>query len=224
MTKRSATKISAGPSRRNGVDFAELLAHGRRRRRLLAAVVVAALIAVFMLVTGTEGAQLGLIPTLIALTAKKFFGSKKDDPDALGDHPAVAYIFKALTTGEMDEVGDVVAADFHAYANGSEVVDPAVGDGAAQFKQNIEFWRSTVPDLSVDLYDEVSQTDPDKTDSIAVRYVISGSLPAEGETIPFVIEAAAFVKVVDRKIAEWRVVVDETFLQEVRAAMGLSGE
>lgn len=224
MTKRSATKIPAGPSRRNGVDFAELLAHGRRRRRLLAAVVVAALIAVFMLVTGTEGAQLGLIPTLIALTAKKFFGSKKDDPDALGDHPAVAYIFKALTTGEMDEVGDMVAADFHAYANGSEVVDPAVGDGAAQFKQNIEFWRSTVPNLSVDLYDEVSQKDPDKTDSIAVRYVISGSLPAEGETIPFVIEAAAFVKVVDHKIAEWRVVVDETFLQEVRAAMGLSGE
>jgi len=206
------------------VDFAELLAHGRRRRRLLAAVVVAALIAVFMLVTGTEGAQLGLIPTLIALTAKKFFGSKKDDPDALGDHPAVAYIFKALTTGEMDEVGDMVAADFHAYANGSEVVDPAVGDGAAQFKQNIEFWRSTVPNLSVDLYDEVSQKDPDKTDSIAVRYVISGSLPAEGTAIPFEIEAAAFVKVVDHKIAEWRVVVDETFLQEVRAAMGLRAE
>ena len=46
---------------------------------------------------------------------------------------------------------------------------------------------------------EVSQKDPDKTDSIAVRYVISGSLPAEGEAIPFVIEVAAFVKVVDHK-------------------------
>jgi hypothetical protein len=224
MTKRSATKISAGPSRRNGVDFAELLAHGRRRRRLLAAVVVAALIAVFMLVTGTEGAQLGLIPTLIAISAKKFFGSKKDDPDALGDHPAVAYIFKALTTGEMDDVEEMVAADFHAYANGYEVVDQDGGDGAAQFKQNIEYWRSTVSNLSVDLYDELSQKDPDKTDSIAVRYVISGSFQAEGTAIPFVIEAAAFVKVVDHKIAEWRVVVDETFFEEVRAAMGLSAE
>ena len=206
------------------MDFAELLAHGRRRRRLLAAVVVAALIAVFMLATGTEGAQLGLIPTLIAISAKKFFGSKKDDPDALGDHPAVAYIFKALTTGEMDDVEEMVAADFHAYANGYEVVDPDGGDGAAQFKQNIEYWRSTVPNLSVDLYDEVSQKDPDKTDSIAVRYVISGSLQAEGTAIPFVIEAAAFVKVVDHKIAEWRVVVDETFFEELRAAMGLADE
>ncbi len=70
----------------------------------------------------------------------------------------------------------------------------------------------------------MSSKDPDKTDSIAVRYVISGSLPAEGTAIPFMIEAAAFVKVVDHKIAEWRVVVDETFLQEVRAAMGLPAE
>ncbi len=206
------------------MDFAELLAHGRRRRRLLAAVVVAALIAVFMLVTGTEGAQLGLIPTLIAISAKKFFGRKKDDPDPLGDHPAVAYIFKALTTGEMDDVEEMVAADFHAYANGYEVVDSDGGDGAAQFKQNIEYWRSTVSNLSVDLYDELSQKDPDKTDSIAVRYVISGSFQAEGTAIPFVIEAAAFVKVVDHKIADWRLVVDETFFEEVRAAMGLSAE
>ena len=195
------------------------------RRQLWIAAAATAMLVAYMLWSGADGPQLGLIPTLIALTAKKFFGNKKGDPqDALGQHPAVAYIFGALTTGEMDEVGDMVAADFHAYANGSEVVDPAVGDGAAQFKQNIEFWRSTVPNLSVDLYDEVSQKDPDKTDSIAVRYVISGSLPAEGEAIPFVIEAAAFVKVVDHKIAEWRVVVDETFLQEVRAAMGLSAE
>ena len=203
------------------MDFAELLAHGRRRRRLLAAVVVAALIAVFMLGTGTEGAQLGLIPTLIAISAKKFFGSKKYDPDALGDHPAVAYIFKALTTGEMDDVEEMVAADFHAYANGYEVVDQDGGDGAAQFRENIEYWRSTVPNLTVDLYDEVSQKEPDKTDSVAVRYVISGSLPTEEDGLPFTAEVAAFVKVVDHKITEWRVVVDQTFLEEVRAAMGL---
>ena len=195
------------------------------KRQLWIAAAATAMLVAYMLWSGADGPQLGLIPTLIALTAKKFFGNKKGDTqDALGQHPAVAYIFGALTTGEMDEVGDMVSADFHAYANGSEVVDPAVGDGAAQFKQNIEFWRSTVPNLSVDLYDEVSQKDRDKTDSIAVRYVISGSLPAEGTAIPFVIEAAAFVKVVDHKIAEWRVVVDETFLQEVRAAKGLSAE
>ncbi len=194
----------------------------RQRRRLLAAAAVTALVAVFMLITGTDGTQLGLIPTLIAISAKKFFGSTKDGPNALGDHPAVAYIFKALTTGEMDEVEDMVAADFHAYANGYEVVHSDDADGAEQFRQNIDYWRSTVPNLSVDLYDEVSQKEPDKIDSIAVRYVIFGSLPMEDYELPFTAEVAAFVKVADHKITEWRVVVDQTFLEELRTAMGIS--
>lgn len=194
-----------------------------KRQLWIAAAATAVLIA-YMLWSGTDGPQLGLIPTLIAVTAKKFFGHKEDPEGALGDHPAVAYIFKALTTGEMDDVDDMVADDFHAYANGVEVVDPASGDGAAAFKQNIESWRTTVPNLSVDLYDEVSQKDPHKTDSIAVRYVVAGTLPVEGTELPFVIEAAAFVKVVDHEITEWRVVVDETFFEELRAAMGLPTE
>ena len=204
-----------------GVEIEDFGESRRQRRRLLLSVVVTALVAVFMLVTGADGAQLGLIPTLSAISAKKFFGNKNDDPDALGDHPAVAYIFKALTTGEMDEVEEMVAADFHAYANGYEVVESDGGNGAAQFRRNIEYWRATVPNLSVDLYDEVSQKEPDKTDSIAVRYVISGSLPMEDYELPFTAEVATFIKVVDHKITEWRVVVDQTFLEEVRAAMGI---
>ena len=194
------------------------------KRQLWVAAAATAILIGYMLWSGTDGPQLGLIPTLIAVTAKKFFGHKEDPEDALGDDPAVAYIFKALTTGEMDDVDDMVADDFHAYANGVEVVDAASGDGAAAFKQNIEYWRTTVPNLSVDLYDEVSQKDPHKTDSIAVRYVVSGTLPVEGSKLPFVIEAAALVKVVDHVITEWRVVVDETFFEELRAAMGLPSE
>jgi hypothetical protein len=201
------------------VTFGEL----GERRRLLIVAVAAALVAVtaYMLWSGADGPQLGLIPTLIALTAKKFFGNKKDDADALGDHPAVAYIFKALTTGETDDVDGMVADDFHAYANGYEILDPAGGSGAELFTQNIGHWRSAVPNLSVDLYDEMSQKEADKTDGIAVRYVVSGSLPVESGELPFAIEAAAFVKVVDHKIAEWRVVVDQTFFEELREAMGL---
>jgi hypothetical protein len=201
----------------------ELASRGGQRRLLLIAAAAAALLAVFAVTlgAGSDGAQLGLIPTLIALTAKKFFGNKKDAPDALGDHLAVAYIFRALTTGETDDVEDMVADDFHAYANGYEILGPAGGGGAELFTQNIDNWRSTVPNLSVDLYDEVSQKEPDETDGIAVRYVVSGSLPVESGELPFAIEAAAFVKVVDHKIAEWRVVVDQTFFEELRAAMGL---
>jgi hypothetical protein len=191
------------------------------KRQLWVAAAATAILIGYMLWSGTDGPQLGLIPTLIAVTAKKFFGHKEDPETALGDHPAVAYIFKALTTGEMDNVDEMIAEDFHAYANGFAVVDPAAGDGVAAFKQNIEYWRTTVPNLSVDLYEEVSQKDPDKTDSIAVRYVVSGALPTEGTELPFVIEAATFVRVVDHEITEWRVVVDETFFEELRLAMGL---
>lgn len=203
------------------MNIKDLVAPGWQRRRLLIAAVGTVLLAIAMLSSGADGVQLGLIPTLIAISAKKFFGNKKDDRGALGDHPAVAYIFKALTTGEMHEVEDVVATDFHAYANGYEVVDPGGGDGPAQFRKNIEYWRSTVPNLNVDLYDEVSQKAPDKTDDIAVRYVVSGSFPVEDYELPFAVEVAAFVKVVDHRITEWRVVVDQTFFEEVRAAMGL---
>jgi hypothetical protein len=196
------------------------------KRQLGFALAATAVLIAYVIWSGSaaDGPQLGLIPTLIAVTAKKFFGHKQDPKGALGDHPAVAYIFKALTTGDMDDVDDMVADDFHAYANGVAVVDPATGDGVVAFKQNIEYWRTTVPNLSVDLYEEVSQKDPDKTDSIAVRYVVSGTLPVEGTELPFVIEAAAFVKVVDHEITEWRVVVDETFFEELRVAMGLPTE
>ncbi len=51
--------------------------------------------------------------------------------------------------------------------------------------------------------------------------MVSGSFPVEDYELPFVIEVAAFVKVVDHRITEWRVVVDQTFLEEERAAMGI---
>ena len=162
-----------------------------------------------------------MISLIVAVSTNNVIGADGDLPWRL---PEDLRRFKALTTGEMDDVDDMVADDFHAYANGVEVVDSASGDGAAAFKQNIEYWRTTVPNLSVDLYEEVSQKDAHNTDSIAVRYVVSGTLPVDGSELPFVIEAAAFVKVVDHEITEWRVVVDETFFEELRAAMGLPTE
>lgn len=182
--------------------------------------VIAAAVAWLML-AHSDGPQLGLIPTLIGVAGVKFFGRSKGDQDQLGDHPAVAYFFKALATGEMDDAEDIVADDFKAYANGYLIDPPSGAKGAAQFRENIEFWRSTVPDLSVDLYDEVSQKEPDKTDGIALRYVVSGTFPAGSGDVDFHIEAAAFVKVVDRMITEWRVIVDPTFLEQARATEGL---
>lgn len=196
---------------------------GHRRLARIALAIGASVVTLVWLTTADgEGPQLGLIPTLVAVAGAKFFGSKSDDPDAVGDHPSVVYMFSALKTGVTDDVEKMIAGDFEAYANGYLMSPPDSGDGAAQFRHNIEFWRSAVPDLSIDLYDEVSQKEPDKTDGIALRYVISGTLQAESGEVPFEVEVAAFIKVVDHMIHEWRVIVDDSFLEEARAKAGLS--
>jgi hypothetical protein len=181
--------------------------------------VVVALVA-FLQWSGYSGPQLALIPTLIAITAKKFFGKSKDVDAAFGDHPAVAFTFKALATGELEDVNEMVAEDFTGYANGYTTVDPEGGNGPEAFVENTEYWRRAVPDLAVAIYDEVSRKDPDKTDSIAVRFVLSGTLTGQDLDHEFETEAAAFIKVVDHKLTEWRVVVDTAYLDELADAMG----
>ena len=182
-------------------------------------VIFAALIAL-MTWSGHAGPQLALIPTLVAVTAAKFFGNKKDEDSTFGDHPAVQFTFKALSTGEFEDVDKMVAVDFSAYANGYPVVDSYGGNGPMQFAENIRYWRTVVPDLSVDIYDEVSQKDPDKTDAIAVRFVFTGTLTTPDVETEFEVEGATFIKVVDHMLSEWRVVVDTAFLDQLRSAMG----
>lgn len=182
-------------------------------------VAFAALVA-FLHWSGYSGPQLALIPTLIVVVGAKFFGQKKDEDSAFGDHPAVQFTFKALTTGDLEDVDKMVAEDFSAYANGYSVVDSSDANGPAQFAENIEYWRKVVPDLSVDIYDEVSQKEPDKTDSIAVRFVFTGTLTTPEVEHEFEVEGATFIKVVDHMLSEWRVVVDTAFFDELRSAMG----
>lgn len=186
-----------------------------RRGVLLFYLISAALLGVslaWILSTGSDGPQLSLIPTLIALGGAKFFGKKRDGEADWGSHPTVAFILKALATGEMESVDDMVDEQFAAYANGYTVVDPDHGSGPARFSENIDYWRSVVPDLSVMLYDEVSQKEENKTDSVAVRYVMSGTLHLEASEEAIDVEAAAFIKVVDKKLTEWRVVLDTPHL------------
>jgi hypothetical protein len=195
-----------------------------RRFLLLVAVdlaLFAALIAFFQW-SGHAGTQLALVPTLIAVTATKYFGKSKDEESVFGNHPAVAFTFKAFATGEFTDVDEMVSEDFSAYANGYSVVGPESDNGPVRFVENINYWRRVVPDLSVAIYDEVSQKEPDKTDSVAVRFVFTGTMTAPDLAAEhkFETEAAAFIKVVDHKIVEWRVVADATFLDELRSPWG----
>ena len=164
-----------------------------------------------------------VIPTLAVITYKKFFGSKKeDDEGTIGDHPMVRFLFDALTTGNIDATDEMVDPDFRGYANGYPVFDPSDGQGPEQFNENIEYWRATTPDLSVDLYDELAEKGKGKTENIAIRFVFSGTLTAAGVEEPFETEAAAFLTIAKDKLVEWRIVVDEGFFRDLRDAMGLT--
>ena len=154
-----------------------------------------------------DGQQLALIPTLIALGTKKFFGKNKGDPnEALADNPAVAFVLGALTTGDVEAADDLVDSNAVAYANGYTVISPEAGNSPAQFAENVEFWRSQVPDLSIAVYDEIVEKHHHKERNVAVRLVVSGT--PHGADSAFEFEGAAFVKVVDGKAVGWRLIVD----------------
>ncbi len=163
-----------------------------------------------------------VIPTLVVVISKKFFGNKKGDDDGtIGEHPVVRFLFDALTTGNIDATDEMVAADFRGYANSYPVFDASDGNGREQFKKNIEYWRITAPDLTVDLYDELAEKGKDKTENVAIRFVITGTLTAAGVAETFETEAAAFLTIAKDKLVEWRIVVDEGFFRDLRDAMGL---
>lgn len=60
---------------------------------------------------------------------------------------------------------------------------------------------------------------PDELDTIACELSAGGADDVER---PFETEVAAFVKVVDNKLTEWRVVAGTAFVDYVRATLGLT--
>lgn len=173
----------------------------------VARLLVVAICVVVAFTQSGDGQQLALIPTLIALGSKKFFGKDKGDPnEALADNPAVAFVLGALTTGDVETADDLVDSNAAVYANGYTVISPEPGNSPAQFAENVEFWRAQVPDLSIAVYDEIVQKRHRKEEDVAVRLVMSGT--PQGAESSFEFEGAAFVKVIDGKAVEWRLIVD----------------
>ena len=170
-----------------------------------------------------DGQQLALIPTLIALGAKKFFGKDEGDPnEALAGNPAVAFVLGALTTGNAEAADDLVDSNAAVYANGYTVISPEAGNSPAQFADNVEFWHSHVPDLSIAVYDEIVEKHHHKEEDVAVRMVMSGTPHGANSAFEFV--GAAFVKVVDGKAAEWRLIVDSPVAEGLIASIAIDAD
>lgn len=197
-----------------------VLRDSQARKAILAMARIAAVVVclAMALAQSSDGQQLALIPTLIALGTKKFFGRDKGDPNqALADTPAVAFVLGALTTGDVEAADDLMDPNAAAYANGYTVIDPDAGDSPAQFAENVQFWRARVPDLSIEVYDEFVQKHRHKDQDVAVRMVMSGT--PLGTDARFEFEGAAFVKVVDGKTTEWRLIVDSQVAEELIASL-----
>jgi hypothetical protein len=148
-----------------------------------------------------------VIPTLAVLATRHFRrGKRKGEHEP--KHPAVKFILAAWNEGDFSEAGKHVAPELAMSINGL-TSDPAPeGDGPAMAKESIEYWRAIIPDLKMDLSQEIQQKD-----RIAIEWLITGThtgerpeLPASGNSIE--LQGSAFLTLKNDKIAQVSTVFD----------------
>src|SRR6266568_94768 len=183
-------------------------ANARWRARDVVLLTVAAagswLLAKFVLSPGFHAA---VIPTLVALGTRHFMRGKRKGEHG-PKHPAVKFVLAAWTEGDFSEAGKYVAPDVAMSMNGF-TYDPAPGgDGPAMAQESVEYWRGIVPDLKMDISEEIRQKD-----RIAIEWLITGThtggrpeLPASGNLIE--LPGSAFLTLKDGKIVEVSTVFD----------------
>ncbi len=167
---------------------------------------------------GTGGLEYGLLIGA-GLLLYKAFGHKHDDADenAQGEHPVTRFMFNAINTGDFEGVEDIVADDFRAYADGYPLLMDEADQGPALLQTLFMNFREALSDVRWELYDEAVQKQPDKSELLALRFVSTQTLAGESREI----EIATFARITDKKLDEWRMVVDLTIFNELRSAAGL---
>ncbi|MEE9177984.1 MAG: nuclear transport factor 2 family protein [Acidimicrobiia bacterium] len=156
--------------------------------------------------------------TLAVGVAAKFFGSRHRDADddIQGDHPVVRAIFGAMNTGDFDGLEDLVDEECQNYANGNRLTIGTVDRGPDLVVGTLRAFLEALPDMRWELYDEVSEK-KHRTEKVAIRFVSHATIDGEDRDI----EVAVFAIVEDKKLFEWRLVVDMTLYNLHRAAVGL---
>ena len=167
---------------------------------------------------GSSEVQYGLLISA-AIVAIKKHGDKNDDADddVQGKHPATRLLFRAANAADYDDIEGMVGEDFQAYANGYAMLAEETDRGPELLVDLFEYWRKAIPDKRWELYDEVSGKQQDKSELISFRFVATGTIDGTKHDI----ELAAFVRVIDKKLVEMRLVTDMTIFNEYRAAIGL---
>jgi ketosteroid isomerase-like protein len=150
-----------------------------------------------------------------------WFGSKRggndDDAKAPGDDPIVRAMFKAVNTGDLDDLKDLVDKDCRIAINSQELTrkDGSLDRGFALWADAINDTRDTFPGFSWELYDELSGKDDDKH-KLAIRFV--SKVTVDGKDYEF--EVAAFGIVEDKKLTEWHQVADQATYDRWREQTG----
>ena len=148
--------------------------------------------------------EVAIIPTLGALAVRHFRHGKQEEHEP--KHPAVRFLVAAWNEGDFSEAAKHVAPDCAVYVNGFA---PDLGpdeSGPAVAEESIGYWRSIVPDIRMELSQEIRAKD-----QIAIEWVLTGThtgtrpdLPASGNAIE--IQGSAFLTLDDDKIVEaWSV-------------------
>ena len=128
--------------------------------------------------------DVAIIPTLGALAVRHFRHGKQDEHEP--KHPAVKFLVAAWNEGDFSEAEKYVAPDCAVFMNGFA---PDLGPnetGPAMAEESIGYWRSIVPDIKMELSQEIRAKD-----QIAIEWVLTGThtgeqradLPASGNAI-----------------------------------------
>jgi predicted ester cyclase len=172
------------------------------------------------------GATLSVIPTVTALALHHFRHTVDGDADIQPKDPAVRFLLGAWNDGDLEEAHEHIAPDCEIYANGLALEGEHAGP--AMITQAIESWRAIVPDLTMELTQEIA----DKH-RIAVEFRITGTEPgpaseseAAGGAID--VDGSAFLTVEHGKISEIWTIFDSLALAvqtgRVKAPPGWPGQ
>src|SRR6266487_4408819 len=183
-------------------------ASARRRARDIVLIAVAAVCSWLLAkILPSPGPHAAVIPTLTVLAARHFRRGKRKGEHG-PKHPAVKFVLAAWNEGDFSEAGKYVSPGLAMSINGFTDDSAPDGDGPATTKESIEYWRAIVPDLTMDLSQEIRQKD-----RIAIEWLITGThtgerpeLPASGNLIQ--LQGSAFLTLKDDKIVDVSTVFD----------------
>jgi predicted ester cyclase len=142
-----------------------------------------------------------VIPTIAALAIRHF---KQSTPEAQHEpkHAAVKFLLAAWNNGDFSEAGEQVAPDCTIRMNGFTYDPDTDVDGPTMARQSIEYWRAMVPDIKMELIQEIKEKD-----HIALEWFLTGThtgervdLPASGNALE--LPGSAFLTLEKGKIVE----------------------